>query len=210
MLTFTLLRPEFVREIQRTDPPQVAILTDASGSMQTRDVVSTNNIVARGAWIDSQNKRAFWTPLEEAGSAEPDELSRVITNNRLRRFLRITIAKFVLSSPDPDMRLDAVKQMLRALDAGSIELLRERAGEETNSSVSYEINTALALGALDEENESSTRLAAIDTLADRLHPEVHNRLSAILERDEDGSFIEGDEDVRRAAAEAVRGPKPSR
>ena len=68
MLTFTLLRPEFVREIQRTDPPQVAILTDASGSMQTRDVVSTNNIVARGAWIDSQNKRAFWTPLEEAGS----------------------------------------------------------------------------------------------------------------------------------------------
>ena len=68
MLTFTLLRPEFVREIQRTDPPQVAILTDASGSMQTRDVVSTNNIVARGAWIDSQNKRAFWTPLKEAGS----------------------------------------------------------------------------------------------------------------------------------------------
>ena len=56
MLTFTLLRPEFVREIQRTDPPQVAILTDASGSMQTRDVVSTNNIVARGAWIDSQNR----------------------------------------------------------------------------------------------------------------------------------------------------------
>ena len=68
MLTFTLLRPEFVQEIQRTDPPQVAILTDASGSMQTRDVVGTNNIVARGAWIDSQNKRAFWTPLEEAGS----------------------------------------------------------------------------------------------------------------------------------------------
>ncbi len=28
MLTFTLLRPEFVRKIQRTDPPQVAILTE--------------------------------------------------------------------------------------------------------------------------------------------------------------------------------------
>ena len=109
--------------------------------------------------------------LEEAGSAEPDQLSRVITNNRLRGFLRITIAKFVLSSPDPDMRLDAVKQMLRALD---------------------------------EENEPSTRLAAIHTLADRLHPEVHNRLSALLEREEDGGFIEGDEDVRLAAAEVMR------
>ena len=31
--------------------------------------------------------------LESAGSAEPDQLSRVITNNRLRRFLRITIAR---------------------------------------------------------------------------------------------------------------------
>ena len=143
--------------------------------------------------------------LEDAGSAEPDQLSRVITNNRLRRFLRITIARFALSSPDADIRLDAVKQMLRSLDAASIELLRERAGEETDSSVSYEIDTALALAALDEEDESSARLAAIDTLADRLHPEVHNRLSALLERDEDGSFIEGDEDVRLAAAEAVRG-----
>jgi len=64
MLTFTLLRPEFVRRIQRTEPPQVAILRDASGSMQTRDVVSTNNIITRTAWIDSQNKRAFWKPLE--------------------------------------------------------------------------------------------------------------------------------------------------
>ncbi|SVD92641.1 uncharacterized protein METZ01_LOCUS445495, partial [marine metagenome] len=67
MLTFTLLRPEFVRRIQRTEPPKVAILRDASGSMQTRDVVSTNNIITRTAWIDSQNKRAFWKPLE-AGS----------------------------------------------------------------------------------------------------------------------------------------------
>ena len=142
--------------------------------------------------------------LEDAGSADPDQLSRVITNNRLRRFLRITIARFALSSPDADIRLDAVKQMLRSLDAASIELLRERAGEETNSRVSYEIDTALALAALDEEDESSARIAAIDTLADRLHPEVHNRLSVLLERDEDGSFIEGDEDVRLAAAEAVR------
>ena len=142
--------------------------------------------------------------LEDAGSAEPDQLSRVITNNRLRRFLRITIARFALSSPDADIRVDAVKQMLRSLDAASIELLRERAAEETDSRVSYEIDTALALAALDEEDESSTRIAAVTTLADRLNPDAYNRLSALLERDEDGSFIEGDEDVRLAAAEAMR------
>ncbi|HJN89298.1 MAG TPA: hypothetical protein QGG93_03110, partial [Verrucomicrobiota bacterium] len=67
MLTFTLLRPEFVREIQRTEPPQVVILNDASGSMQTRDVVSTNNIITRRDWLEAQTKREFWKPLE-AGS----------------------------------------------------------------------------------------------------------------------------------------------
>ncbi|MEE2947017.1 MAG: hypothetical protein VX392_01740 [Verrucomicrobiota bacterium] len=64
MLAFTLLQPEFVRQIERTETPQVIILNDASGSMQTRDVVSTNNIVTRADWLDSQTKRAFWKPLE--------------------------------------------------------------------------------------------------------------------------------------------------
>ncbi|MEC8973687.1 MAG: hypothetical protein VX509_07180, partial [Verrucomicrobiota bacterium] len=67
MLAFTLLRPELIRQIERTDPPQVIILNDASGSMQTRDVVSTNNIVTRADWLAAQTQRAFWTPLE-AGS----------------------------------------------------------------------------------------------------------------------------------------------
>ena len=140
--------------------------------------------------------------LEEAGSAEPDQLDRVITNNRLRRFLRITIARFALSSPDTDIRVDAVKQMLRSLDDASVELLRERAAEETDSDVSHQIDTALALADLDG-NEPDARLAAVNTLADRLNPDVYNRLSALLERDEDGSFIEADEDLRFAATEAV-------
>ena len=141
--------------------------------------------------------------LESAGSAEPDQLSRVITNNRLRRFLRITIARFALSSPDVDVRVDAVKQMLRSLDEASIELLRERAAEETESSVLYEIDTALALADLDE-GEAGARLAAAETLSDRLSPDAYNRLSALLERDEDGNFVEADEAVRLAATEGVR------
>ena len=64
MLAFTLLRPEFVRLIQRTDPPQVVILSDSSGSMLTRDIVSTNDIITRANWLEAQTKRAFWKPLE--------------------------------------------------------------------------------------------------------------------------------------------------
>ncbi|MDP6793899.1 MAG: hypothetical protein QGG00_00780 [Verrucomicrobiota bacterium] len=64
MLAFTLLQPEFVRQMERTETPQVIILNDASGSMQTRDVISTNNIITRADWLDTQTRRAFWTPLE--------------------------------------------------------------------------------------------------------------------------------------------------
>ena len=141
--------------------------------------------------------------LDPAGSASPDQLSRVVTNNRLRRFLRTTVPRFSLSSPDAEVRLDAARQLLRALDTETVALLRDHGRQETDSRVLYEVNTALALAALDDEDVDS-RLAAVETLADRLNPEVRNRLAALLEQYEDGHFVEPDEQVRLAAAEAVR------
>ena len=140
--------------------------------------------------------------LTGAGSAQPGQLSRVITNNQIRRYLRGVIPRFSLASPDADIRLEAVQEMLRSLDATSIELLRERAGDETDERVTHEIDTALAIAALDEPN-SSRRLAAVATLADRSSPEVFNRLSALVEQDEDGSFAEPNSEVRQAASEAL-------
>jgi len=142
--------------------------------------------------------------LEETGAATPDELAKIGTNNRLRRFLRTTIARFALASPDAEVRLDAVKELLRSLDAPAIELLRQRKGSETDSRVTYEIETALALASLDD-GDSAARVSAIQTLADRLSPEVRNRLAALLEKADDGSFAEKDEAVRAAAADAIEG-----
>ena len=142
--------------------------------------------------------------LGDAGAAPPDQLTRIGTNNRLRRFLRTTIARFALASPDTEVRLDAVKELLRSLDAPAIELLRQRKDQETDARVSYEIETALALAALDE-SDSAARVSAIHSLADRLGPEVRNRLARLLEKADDGSFAEGDEAVRSAAADAIEG-----
>ena len=64
LLAFTFLQPEYVRLIERTKQPKVAILNDLSGSMLTRDVVSTNEIIARGEWLEEQTKREYWKPLE--------------------------------------------------------------------------------------------------------------------------------------------------
>lgn len=79
LLAFTFLQPEYVRLIERTEQPQVAILNDLSGSMLTRDVVSTNEIITRSEWLEEQTKREYWKPLEtgsevmiESFAAPPD------------------------------------------------------------------------------------------------------------------------------------------
>jgi urea transport system permease protein len=140
--------------------------------------------------------------LDRAGSAPVDELTKIGTNNRLRRFLRTTIARFALASPDAGVRRDAVRELLRALDPAAIELLRQRKMEETDARVLYEIDTALALATLDD-GDAAARVAAVQTLSDRLSPEVRNRLAALVERNDDGSVVERDEGVRVAAAAAI-------
>ena len=140
----------------------------------------------------------------EVGSSPPGQLSRVITNNQLRRFLRTAVARFSLSSADASVRRDAVREILRSLDAGNIELLRARAEEEEDADVTYEIETALALVALDDE-DTRVRSEAVGRLVGRLNPEVRNRLATLLESDEEGRFVEPDPGVRAAATEVLRG-----
>jgi urea transport system permease protein len=140
--------------------------------------------------------------LKDAGSAPADSLTKIGTNNGLRRALRTTVAHFGLSNPDAAVRLDAVRDMLRSLDDTTVALLRERVGKETNSSVKKEIATGLALAAL-EGSDSPARLSAIATLRTSVSQDVRNRLALLLEKSSDGSFAESDEKVRRAAAAAV-------
>jgi len=87
--------------------------------------------------------------LKDAGSAPADNLTRIGTNNSLRRALRTTLAQYGLSSADSAVRLAAVQDMLRSLDESNLTLLRERFKVEPSSRVKKEISTALALAALD-------------------------------------------------------------
>ena len=138
----------------------------------------------------------------DAGTLSPDRLDRIITNNRLRRFLRTAIARFDASSPDADVRLEAVRELLRSLDDATLDLLRERETVETDPDVAFEIETALSVEALDDP-DPGVRLGAVERLSGRLNPVVHNRLSALLRTDEDGGFAEPDEAVRAAATDAL-------
>src|SRR5882724_8848688 len=140
--------------------------------------------------------------LKYAGSAPEDSLTRIGTNNGLRRTLRTTVAHFGLSSADAAVRLDSVRGMIRSLDDANVVLLRERLGVETNSSVKKEIATGLALAAL-ADSETKGRLDAIATLSQSVGQDVRNKLALLLDKSPDGSFVERDEKVRSAATTAV-------
>jgi urea transport system permease protein len=142
--------------------------------------------------------------LERAGSGSRDELTKIGTNNQLRKLLRIGLARFDLSSSDRTVRLAAVEEMLRSLDESNVALLRAQRAVERDGGVKEEIDIGLALAALDG-SDAQARLEAVKSLGGKLRPQVRNRLAALIDKAADGSYAEPDERVRRAAAAAIRG-----
>ena len=91
---------------------------------------------------------------------------------------------------------------MRSLDEATVELLRQRAAEETDAAVKYEIETGLALAALDGSDRDA-RLAAIETLARAASaPTCATGWRRSSSTRADGTFVEPDAEVRRAAADA--------
>ncbi len=141
--------------------------------------------------------------LKGAGSAPADSLTNIGTNNALRGALRTTVAHFSMSSPDADVRQEAVREMQKSFDEPTVALLRDRLKVETNAAVRKEIATGLALAALDG-SDSKARLDAVATLSKTVSQDVRNRLALLLEKNPDGSYAETDANVRQAAATAVK------
>jgi len=67
VLIASLFKPELVRPLRKADRPLVAVLSDASDSMQTRDVPSASGAepVRRNEWLAAQREARFWEPIEE-------------------------------------------------------------------------------------------------------------------------------------------------
>ena len=145
------------------------------------------------------------TGTPAAGTVPEEGFEKVGINNSLRRVLRSALAQFDLSSPDKDMRLGAVKEMLRSFDEGASspgavaarKLLQERLAQERDAAVKREIDTGLALAALGDDTPAK-RIAAIASLRSSLNSDVYNRLVALT------GEAEPDIGVRNAAARAVR------
>src|SRR5215471_15523588 len=107
------------RLFYRNDDQKIVIVKSTEGDPPTLDLIDP-------------------LTLKESGSAPVDSLTKILTNNGLRRMLRTTIARFGLSSPDASVRTQAVRDMLNSLDESTVAMLRERLPVETDSKVRKE------------------------------------------------------------------------
>ena len=66
LVALTLLRPERVVVKKRTEQPRVVVLYDASGSMETKDVLTgEKQTVSRAEWVKQQLEAKFSAALEK-------------------------------------------------------------------------------------------------------------------------------------------------
>jgi hypothetical protein len=79
-LVLTLLRPEYVEHLQRSEQPEIAILADGSDSMKTRDLLVSNNVVSRAQWLNQQIQSAFWAPLRDKAKVSVETFGAPSTN----------------------------------------------------------------------------------------------------------------------------------
>ena len=139
---------------------------------------------------------------QAAAGVSADTLTRITTNNALRKSLRAMLAGSRLGDADHAVRLDAVAELLRTPDEENLALLRSRLAVESDAKVRAEIERGLALADL-ESSEAEKRLAAIGALEGSLSLELRARLDSMVTADAGGAYAESDERVRAAARELI-------
>jgi urea transport system permease protein len=145
----------------------------------------------------------------EPADIAPDSLTKITTNNALRKTLRGMVASFALADADETLRLAAVEELLRSPDEDNVALLRTRLEIETDADVRTAIERGLALADL-ESPQADRRLAAIEGLEGSLNLELRNRLEAMVTPDAAGTYPEPDQRVRDAARELIQNIDSSR
>ena len=185
-----------LREASYSDKASIAQRLIQSGHPRVHDVL-TALLEDRFAFRNEDNrafilKSADGDPailieplsLKESGPAPADSVTKVGTNNTLRRTLRTELARFSLASPAAAARLQAVREISQSLDESTLALLRDRNAVETDPGVRKEIATGLALGAMDGD-DAGARLKAVEILKGSLSQDVRNRLARVIEEDQD-------------------------
>lgn len=122
-------------------------------------------------------------------------------NNSVRRALRPAIAQLQLNAPDVATRLAAAEELKKRPPDNAIDMLSQALARETNEQVKALLDTTLAQIQL-QSPDLEQRLNAINLLGQRGNPDFIPPLTALLQPQSDGSYLEPLE-IRTAASKAI-------
>ena len=100
----------------------------------------------------------------DAGTATKKALTKIKTNNKLRRKLSAVLGKLTLLNQDNEVRLSAAKAVLKSQDQSALETLEQALDQEQNPEIKTVMQTALAALLINSDRPIEDKLAAIDHL----------------------------------------------
>ncbi len=163
-------------------------------------------------FADKQDKEYAITDVisgDALGAVPKSKLKKIVANNRLRKQLRGAIAQLSLGSKDAEVRLAAVKEMLRDPSSEVADMIRSTINNEPDEDVKGVMATVIALSDLNSDDKT-VRLSAIKILGQSLESEAFSNLSKLVQKDDQGDYLEPDADIRNAATKALTSIKDKR
>ena len=110
---------------------------------------------------------------------------KIRVNNKVRRFLRETIARTQLSASAPESREKALISLLSKLDKSIISTIQSLREHESDETVLELMDVAIAMYTLSNSKEANERLSAVHTLDGRLENEVRNLFVSVVKNETD-------------------------
>lgn len=116
-----------------------------------------------------------------AGEAGRRDVTKVRVNNSLRRDIRSALGGLTLMSTDADVRLDAASAILKSRDPEAIEALDQAIAAESDDGVKLVMERARAAAILNSDSDESTKIVAVETIAQKADQEARSILLAVAE-----------------------------
>lgn len=123
------------------------------------------------------------------------EIKKVKTANKIRKKLRLAIAKLSLKSESEATRLESINDILAGLDSQSLPLLEQAKETEESEKVIAKLTEAIAVIGL-SDSDPSVRIESLTTLKGSLEPIVRNKILKLSEND-------GDDQVKALAIKTL-------
>jgi urea transport system permease protein len=184
-----------IRTLGQSSQPLAAAVLEALGNDKV-------HVTAEGGLLVDTAKGGV-DPVTGAAVAIPPGTDTVSVNNRLRRAIEGALAGSRLHAADPAVRLAAAQRLQQSSQASVLPEIQAALANEKDPAVTAALNVAEANLEL-KSPDAAVRRHAVEILGRTDNPAFRAVLSGLVAQNAQRGYVEPDEDVRAAAATALR------